>query len=91
MKKRDVSLTVSPNPLPQGTDITVSGENFESGEQVLLDFSHAPAYVNADNIGAFVYTYEYPYNPGNAAVRAFLFRHKDWVQVAEARFTIVSA
>ncbi len=87
--RTNASLTVIPNPVPLGTNITINGSGFSPGQTVLLNTSHIPSpQVVADANGNFSYLYNYTYGPGNAAVVAYVMQRKSWVQVATTTFTI---
>ena len=82
------TLSVSPNPVPLGTNITISGSDFEPNQTVLINTSHFNPEVVADVNGSFSFVYDYQYGPGNASVQAFVLQGGDWVMVASASFTI---
>jgi hypothetical protein len=85
------TLTVSPNPVPLGTNITISGSGFKAYQDVLINTSHLPSpQVTADGNGSFSFVYDYRYGPGNAGVQAYVMSRSSWVMVAQATFTICS-
>ncbi len=84
------TLSVALNPLPSGVNQTVSGSGFKADQLVLIDTSHAPLYVTADETGGFSVTYDYAYTgPGNAGFRAYVLRHREWTRVAEVSFVVL--
>ena len=84
-------LTVAPNPVPFGTNITINGSGFRGGQEVVINTSHLPSpQVTADANGNFSFVYNYQYGPGNAAVQAFVMSRSSWVMVAQANFTVCS-
>ncbi len=85
------SLTVSPNPVPLGTNITIDGAGFEPNQTVLINTSHYNPEVVADADGSFSFVYDYQYGPGNASVQAYVLQGNDFVMVASASFTICSS
>ncbi|OGY24447.1 MAG: hypothetical protein A2172_01660 [Candidatus Woykebacteria bacterium RBG_13_40_15] len=66
------TLTVSPDPVPVGAEVTITGSAFTPGPVVVaVDWSYPYETVTADSSGNFTYVFSRPLDPGLHGVLAY--------------------
>lgn len=83
------TMTVSPNPAPLGTAVTISGSGFKPGPvNVMVDLRLPCDTLTVDSAGNFSYVYSRPLDPGFHSVIATQEGRKGWELVANTTFTV---
>lgn len=88
MPKTNPTLTITPNPIPVGTQgIVISGTGYRAGQHIQVITSRKSGWATADDDGNFSINYEYAFNVTESAAMQAWDADRPRM-LAEARYTV---